>query len=84
MKIGDFREEPNTQDCVRRRMLPPALGGLRFRVPPVPGRLRAWEYVKDQSTAVMLSQARDASGAVFQEVRQRTLEMSCTARLSHP
>ena len=65
-------------------MLPPALGGLRVLRAAGPGPLRTREYVKDQSTAVMLSQARDASGAVFQEERQRTLEMSCTARLSHP
>ena len=30
-----------------RRMLPPALGGLRFRVPPIPGHRCAQEYGKD-------------------------------------
>ena len=35
--------------CTHRRMLPSALGGLRFRVPPVPGRLRTREYGKDQA-----------------------------------
>ena len=51
MKIGDIRIEPNTPDCVRRRMLPPALGDLRFRVPPVPEHLGFREYVKDQCPA---------------------------------
>ena len=30
-------------------MLPPAFGGLRFRVPPVPEHVGFREYVKDQA-----------------------------------
>ena len=30
-------------------MLPPALGGLRFRVPPIPKPLGFREYVNDQA-----------------------------------
>ena len=51
-----FRTKPNTQDCVRRRMLPPALGGLRVSRAAAPGPSCTREYGKDQ--VVMRSPAR--------------------------
>ena len=48
MKFGRFLPKPNTQDCVRRRMLPPALGGLRVLRAAGPGLFGSREYGKDQ------------------------------------
>ena len=53
--FGDFTVSV-IRCCVRWRMLPPALGGLRFRVPPAPGPSCTREYGKDQ--VVMRSPAR--------------------------
>ena len=48
LKIGDSLKKRHTQYCVRRRMLPPALGGLRVLRAASPGLSCTREYGKDQ------------------------------------